>query len=229
MSLPINGNVIGGFSDTLQVGFTAANGTLAKVLADVTPASGNYTGGQRVYDIIATSTSGADNSLIVWDGVQLSLYANMGVVNTTATTNATVTRTVGSYLTDGWKIGDSAMCFGSVGASNNGNVAIVTNVTALTLTFSGVPAGFSANVEGVGFRLIRVTRRAWTLVPANSGDATSVSALLPNVQLCASSNDLTLDSLGIELASNSLLLIACYQAVAALPAVIQVAAKAALR
>jgi len=229
LSLPINGNVIGGFSDTLQVGFIAASGTLAKVLADAVPASGNYTGGQRIYDMVATSTSGADNSLLVWEGVQLSLYANMGVVNTTATTNATVTRTVGSFLTDGWKVGDSAMCLGSVGASNNGNVATVTSVTALTITFNGVPAGFSANVEGVGFRLIRVTRRAWTLVPANSGNATAVSTLLPNVQLCAAPNDLTLDSLGIELAANSLLLVSCYQAVAALPAVIQVTAKSALR
>ena len=229
MSTPVNANVIGGFTDTLQVGFIAASGILAQIVADVMPASGNYTGGQRVYDMVATSTSGANNALILWDGVQATLYANMGTATTTATTNATVTRTVGSFITDGWKVGDSAMCFGSAGASNNGNVAIVTGVTATTLTFSGVPAGFSANTEGAGFRVIRVTRRAWVPVPANSGNATAVSTLFPNVQLCASSNDLTLDLLGIELGANSLLLAACYQAVAALPAVIQINAKSALR
>ena len=229
MSAPINANVIGGFADTMQVGFIAATGVLAKVLADVVAASGNYTGGQRVYDMVATSTSGVDNAIILWDGVQLTLYANMGTATTTATTNATVTRTVGSFITDGWKVGDSAMCFGSAGASNNGNVAIVTGVTATTLTFSGVPSGFSANTEAAGFRVIRVTRRAWTQVPANFGNATAVSALLPNVQMVSSPNDSTLDALGIELGANSLLIVGCYQAVAALPAVIQVSAKSALR
>ena len=229
MSTPVNANVIGGFTDTLQAGFIAANGTLAKIVADVTPASGNYTGGQRVFDMVATSTSGADNALVLWDGVQATLYANMIAATTTDTTNATVTRAGGSFITDGWKVGDSAMCFGSAGASNNGNVAIVTGVTATTLTFNGIPAGFSANTEGAGFRLIRVTRRAWVSVPANSGNATSVSALLLNVQMVAQSNDATLDGLGIELGANSLLIAACYQAVAALPAVIQINAKSALR
>lgn len=229
MSAPINANVIGGFTDNLQASFIAASGVLANVLADVAPAAGNYTGGQRVFDIVATSTSGADNALLLWDGTQMTLYANMGTAATTATTNATITRTTGSFITDGWKAGDSAMCFGSAGASNNGNVGIVTAVTATTLTFSGIPSGFSANAEGAGFRVIRVTRRAWTAIPANAGHATAVSTLYPNVQLLAAANDGALDQTGIELGAASLLLVSCYQAVAALPAVIQVCAKSALR
>lgn len=124
MSTPVNANVPGSFNG-LQTSFIAANGTLAKVFADVASASGNFTGGQRVFDVVVSSTDSAANALILWDATQMTLYANMGVAATTATSNATVTRTVGSFITDGWQVGDSAMCFGSAGASNNGNVAIV--------------------------------------------------------------------------------------------------------
>lgn len=228
MSAPINGNVPGAF-DTRQASFIAASGILAKVLADVAAASGNLTGGQRVFDMTVASTDSAANSLILWEGMQMTLQTNMGTAATTATTNATVTRTTGSFITDGWQVGDSAMCLGSAGASNNGNVAIVTGVAALTLTFSGVPAGFSANAEGAGFRLIRVTRRAWVSVPANAGNATSVSALNANVQVVGQGYDQTKDGSGIELGATGLLLVGLYQAVSALPATVQVTAKTALR
>jgi len=228
MSAPINGNVPGAF-DTRQASFIAASGILAKVLVDVAAASGNLTGGQRVFDIAVASTDGAANALLLCEGMQLSLYANMGTATTTATTNTTITRTVGSFITDGWLVGDSVMCLGSAGTSNNGNVGTITSVTATTLTLNGVPSGFSANTEGAGFRLIRVTRRAWVSVPANAGNATSVSALNANVQVVGQGYDQTKDSTGIELGATGLLLVGLYQAVSALPATVQVTAKTALR
>lgn len=226
MSTPNNANIIGGYSDTLQVGFINSNGVLAKVLADVAPTAGIYSGGQRVYDAIATNTSASDNAVVLYDGVQLSLYANMGVATTTTTT---IARTVGSFITDGWKIGDSVMCFGSAGANNNGNIALISGVTSTTITFLSTPLGFTANTEGPGFRVVRVAKRSWTLLPANSGNIISATNALSNVQLIASATDASLDGLGIELGANSMLIAAMYAAVPAGTFVAQISAKSALR
>ena len=229
MSTPDKMSVPGGWADTTQVSFIAASGVLARVLLDVTTALGNYLGGQRAYDITVASTDAVANALIVWEGTQRCLYANMGVVATTATTNATITRTVGSFITDGFAVGDSVMPFGAVATASNGSPGIVTGVTATALTFSGIPTGWSANTEGAGFRLLRVTRRNPVAIPANAGIATAVSTLNNNIQVIGTSTDSTRDPYGIELGSNSVLLCALYQAVSALPAQIQVTAKSALR
>lgn len=230
MSTPQFGTVPGAFDDNKSASFIAASGTLAQIIADITNTpTAPLLGGKRIYDITISSTDAVNNAMTLWDGLQASLYANMGTVTTTATSNATVTRTVGSFISDGWVVGQIAMCFGSAGAGNNGNAATVTSVTANTLTFNGIPAGFTANTEAAGFRLIRVVRRAPVLVPANSGNVVSTSSALSNVQLIGQGNDKTTDSLGLEVGPNSLLLVSVYQAVSALPAVIQVSVKTALR
>ena len=229
MSIPANASLPGGYADTKQTSFIASSGTLAHVLADVAVANGNYLGGQRVYDVVVTSTDTVANALLVWEGVQTSLYANMGTVTTTATTNATITRTTGSFLTDGWNVGDGVTMLGAVSAANNGLRGIVTAVTATTLTLNGVPTGMVAETEAAGFRLIKTTQRDPVIVPANAGNATSVSAVNTNVQVVGSGQDATRDPTGIELGLNSMLLVSLYQATSALPAQIQVTAKAALR
>ena len=230
MSTPQFASVPGGFADIKIVSFIAASLTNAKVLADVSPASGNYLGGQRAYDIVATSTDSVDNALTVWEGVQATQQANMGTAAVTANTNATATRTTGSFITDGWNVGEVAMLFGALTAANNGVPLIVTAVAAGTLTFSGVPSGFTAETEtSSAFRLVRVARRAPIKVPANSGNATGTSPSIPNVQIVGQGLDQTRDPLGIEIGANSLLIVAPYQAVSALPAVLQVSAHCALR
>lgn len=229
MSTPQFASVPGAFADNRIIGFTAANGVLAKVLTDVAPAAGNLLGGQRAYDIVVSSTDTVANMLTLWEGFVATLYAGMGVAATTATTNATISRTVGSFLTDGYAVGDSVMCLGSIGASNNGNVGTLTAVTATTLTMNGVPTSFSANTEGAGFRVLRVARRTPTVIPASAGTATSVSAAVSNVQIVGAVNDKTTDNLGIELGANSVLMCSLYQAASALPATINVVAKSALR
>ena len=229
MSIPSNASLPGGYADTKQAGFIAASGTLAKVLADVTTVTGILLGGQRVYDITVASTDSVANALFLWEGVQTTLYANMGTATTTATTNATLTRTTGSFITDGWQVGDSVMMMGAVSSANNGLAGVITTVAALTLTLNGVPSGMVAETEGAGFRLIKVTRRDPVIVPANAGNATSVSAVNTNVQVVGNGQDATRDPTGIELGLNSMLLVSLYQATSALPAQIQVTAKAALR
>ena len=229
MANPQFGNVPSLFNDTKSASFIAASGTLAKVLFDVAPASGNLTGGQRVFDITAVSTDSVANMALIWEGFQASLYANMGAVTTGNTTNATYTRTTGSFITDGFTVGDSVMSLGSVNAGNNGLVGTITAVTALGLTLNGVPTGFSAGTEGAGFRLIKVTHKAPVAIAANAGNATSSTVATSNVTLLAAAYDVTKDTSGIELGPNSLLLVSMYQATSALPVVIQVTGRSALR
>ncbi len=223
-------NVPDSFNGPLIAAFIAASSTYGKVLVDVSPGSGTAgaagfrSGGTAVMDLLAWSSDSVANNVIVWEGLQTTLYANMGVAATTATTNATVTRTTGSFVTDGYTVGDNVMLFGSAGAANNGVVLTVTAVATLTLTFNGVPASFSANTEAAGFRIVRVHKRS--TVPVAAGAATTTGA---NVQLFASTYDKTLYTLGTELGPLGMLIVSPAAAVSALPAQLSVEAKVGYR
>lgn len=221
---------------------TLTNTTKLKILFDVTPAqvvtavSGEtalpgesavrqrvLAGGARIIDGKITSTDAAAKSLKTYIGEQLTLYANMGTATTTATTNATITRTVGSFITDGWKVGDQVMLDGSLSGANDGNVGVVTGVAATTLTLSGVTAVSVAETQGAGFRLIRLVQTGQIPVPANSGNSDSI---LP-VKLFGHANDVYND-LGIQLGATNLLIGALAANASALPAAIQVSINAGL-
>lgn len=229
-----------GYWDQKAISFTAANGTQAKILFDVAPAqvvaaiSGEgalpgegqvrqrvLQGGQRVIDGLIASTDSAAKSLLLYLGEQLSLYANMGTVTTTATTNATVTRMTGSFITDGWGVGDTAMAFGCVSSANNGTVCQITGVTATTLTLYGVGGISVAETQGAGFRLVRIARLKQIGVPANAGnaDATQPVSLLAGNQT---------DTTGIQLGATGMLICAMFAAVSALPARVDVSANRGL-
>lgn len=220
-----------------SVSFVAGNSTYGKVLCDVAAADttnpptfprGVRQGGQRIFDLIATTTDTSANGVVVWEGVQTTLYANMGVAATTATTNATITRTTGSFITDGWVVGDLAMQVGATTAGNNCNVGVITTVAALTLTMSGVPTGWAAETQGAGFRLIKVHPRSTVLVPAYSGRVNG-GVYYPNVQLVNGAYDKSIDTLGIELGPDGVLIVAMNAAVGTLPAYTSIAAKTSYR
>lgn len=223
-------NVPDSFNGPLIAAFVAASGTNAKILADISPSSGTpgtagfRSGGQRLFDLLASSADNASNSIAIWEGVQTTLYANMGAATTTASGNATVTRSAGSFLTDGYTPGDTVMLFGAVAGTNNGVPLTVSSVATSTLTFSGVPAGFTANTEGASLRLLRVHRRA--TIPISGGAGYLSGAL--NAQLIGGSYDKTLDTLGIELGPLGMLIVAPISAVGS-NAVLSINGKTALR
>ncbi len=215
-----------GLWKTSTVSLTLGNTTQAKILCDVTPpfiqpaVSGEtaipgvggaesgvrqrvMTGGQRVIDGQWTSTDGTARSARLWVASQLSFYANMGTVTISAT-NA-INRSGGSFITDGWQIGDSAMVFGSANAANNGILLQATAVTATVLTFNGTPL---ANVtEAAGFRVVRVALRYQKPLAITAGSIDGA----PPVPLLGGSQDpgsaplpdtgLSLDQFGMLLAS----------------------------
>ena len=213
----------GQIANPIMAAFSLSNGTQAKVLQDVTSASGTLTGGARVYDLVASSTDASANVVIIWQALQMSLFAAMGSPNI-ATQNV-INRTVGSYIADGFAVGDRIMVLGdTVTVANNGTAQILTGVTALVLTVNGTP--FTNETCAAGFRIVKVSRRATVSIAANSGNVNGTS----NVQLIGGNgNDSTKDALGISLGLNGLLLASMSVAVVgAVPAAVEITGNAML-
>lgn len=231
-----------GYFNQSFASFTVDVGTQGRIIVDVTPAqvvtavagetalAGEaavrqrvLTGGCQINDGRITSTDAAAKSLLLYIGEQLSLYVNMGTVTTTATTNATLTRTVGSFITDGYQVGQSVMLVGSLSNTNNLRPAIITAVTATVLTFSGVAAISVAETQGAGFRVLRVAQVGRIAIPANSGNSDTI----PPVKLIGHVNDAaTTDT--IALGATDVLIGAMSAAVSALPATVYVTAAGGL-
>lgn len=222
--------------------FTITNTTQAKILVDVAPPlvvaviSGEValpgesavrqrilTGGQRVIDGNWTSTDGTARSGRLWVAQQQSLFANMGTVSISGT-NA-VNRSVGSFITDGWEVGDTFMVFGSATAANNGVFAQVTAVTATVLTANGAP--FSNVSEGAGFRVLNVALRYQKPLAITAGtiDGTPPVPLLGGTQDPSSAPQ---PDIGISLDQNGMLLASVAATLSALPARVDVHAQAIL-
>lgn len=221
----------GAWKEWIQT-FTATSTTLAKVLADVTPAqvvasvSGEnpvpgeastrqrvLTGGQRVIDGSIASTDGTARSALLYVGRQASLFANMGTVTTTAT-NA-INRTVGSFLADGYSVGDAIMLFGAVTGAMNGLLLVVTGVTATVLTVNGTP--LTNETEAAGFRIFRVAQRTRRGVPLNSGNTDAAPAV---VLLGGTQDPATFfpPDLGLSLDADGALIVSMVATISALPA-----------
>jgi len=229
MSLDIS--VPGAYSN-VDVSFTAASGTAAKILVDESPAGGltnNFlanaalTGGVRIVDSTVSSTDGSDKDLIVYDGTRLTAVG--GATGTvTITTQNTINRPNGSWLADGWRVGATVMPFAALNAApqlSDGIAGVVTSVTATTLVVSGTP--FTNETLVAGTRLCRVSQQFKTKITANSGNT---NALL-NVSLIANGMDSTADRQGVWLGAAGLKIVAPATAVSALPAIISVNAKLA--
>lgn len=228
---------------TWLANFSVTNGALAKILADVAPPVVQpviaaetaipgessvrqriLTGGQRIIDGIVSSTDGTARSVCFYVGKQATLYANMGVVTITAT-NA-LNRTVGSFVTDGYKVGDICMFFGSTSAANDGiQGLLVTGVTATVLTFNG--ALLTNETMAAGFRVFRVALRTRKGVPLNAGNADAA----PPVPFFGGTQDPSTPSqpdAGWSLGADDALIVAMAAAVSAVPATVNFSAHAVL-
>lgn len=231
----------GGWKET-NVSFSAANTTLAKILCDVTPPrvgaviTGElaipgetgvrqrvFTGGQRIIDGSISSSDTVAKEIAIYTGSQTSLYADMGAVTTT-TTN-TLNRTIGSFITDGYKVGDKVMMFGTTSAANEGLALIVTTVTALTLVFNGTLV--TNETMAAGFRVIRVslrTRKTIAIGAGNSGAVQPVPLLGGNQDPAAFPPPDT----GLSLSEKGVLIVAMSATVSALPVTVDVSAGSTL-
>lgn len=213
-------------------GFTVTTGTQAKILVPETPSGVAYgtlttTGGCRVVAGTIASTDAVAKSALIWVGDRLSA---MGNATGTITSQNVITRNdAGSFLTDGWSIGDPVMAFGTGLAADDGVQAVLTAVTALVLTFNGTP--FTNTTLAATTKLYRMAQRTQRAIPANSGNA-DATLPVPLFTTGATSQDPDLPALpdtGLSLGPTNILAVSFKAALSALPAQIFAHAAAELR
>lgn len=214
--------------------FIAADGTAAKVVVEPYPsaaASGNlppFYGGCAVLDVIAASSDGSTKDILVYFGKVLTTQDTGASGALTITSQNTLSRVSGSFVTDGWRAGDLLMVFATpstaqVAGGLDGVLATVTAVADLTITVNGTPWAAGTHTLTAGTRIVNVSQLLRTTVPANSGN----SATVPNTTLLGSAMDTSVVRTEFKLGPDAMLIAGMQAAVSALPAFVSVQARTA--
>lgn len=133
--------------------------------------------GSRIHQACLTSTDNAALTARLYYLEILSLQSAMG----TATHvdggggSDTLTRTTGSFIQDGWKIGDILYVYNSTTRANDYK-AEVTGVATLTLTFATGTVN-TGEVLPAGASLYRAGLLGFFDIPANAGNATTIDSV----------------------------------------------------
>lgn len=229
MSGPIYAVTPAVFTSPPPVTFTAANTTVAKVLVDAyasAAAAGNaplFVGGCTVLDILATSSDATNRDVLLYAGQVATTQGT--ATSTMTTTSSTIPRSTGSFITDGWLVGDIAMVFAPFGTAPNAGVdgiaCIVTTVAALTLTVNGTP--LAALTLAAGTRVVRVSPYLRATVTAGAGTNGTVA----NVNLLNNGSDNAVLRYERKLGPADLLIAAMQATVSALPAAVSLSTQIA--
>lgn len=222
------------FPTPKPVSFIAANGTTAKVLVEtmaaaaagaLTPA---FYGGGTVLDITASSTDTVSRDVVLWLGKVLATQDPALTGAITLSAQNTLSRATGSWISNGWQVGDVLMVFAPPNAAQtvagiDGIAGTLTAVTAGALTVNGTPWASGTPVLAAGSRIVNVTQLHRTAVAANSGNVAGV----PNVQLLRgvtgnTVNDSSIVATEQKLGADGMLIASMGTAVSALPAVVSI-------
>lgn len=217
-----------GFFTPKPTSFIAANGTAAKVVAEPLAAAAgvaatptpDFYGGGTVIDLTATSTDSVSKDVILYVGTILTTHDSTATGDITTATQNTLNRVNGSWITDGFQVGDLVMVFAPSGAAQvvtgiDGLPLIVTGVTATALTFNGTPLAAGTNTLTAGSRIVAVADKSRVTVPANAGN----SSAIPNARLLANPTfDASVVTTELKLGARNMLIAAMQSAVSALPA-----------
>ncbi len=226
MTQPAYGNLPGGFFCPRPTSFIATNGTTAKIVVEQIPAetaTGTlppYYGGGTLIDLTATSTDAASKDVILYVGQLLTTQGASTTGSITTATQNSLVRGSGSWIADGFRVGELAMIFAAAGtdqvvAGIDGIPLIVTAVTALAITFNGTPLASGSNALTAESRIFAVADKVRCTVPANSGNSSTIpNALLLGNEDFDNSKVLT----ELKLGASNVLIAAMQTAVAALPA-----------
>jgi hypothetical protein len=161
--------------------FIAADGTTAKpiffpyVAAAASGTQPQFSGGATMLDCAANSSDSIARDFRLWHCYSLQTQTNCGVLSTTANT---LVRTVGSFITDGFRVGQQVMLFAPIGQAPNASIdgipGTITAVAALALTVNGTPFAVSAGLAAG--TLIAVCNPLYTFtVAANSGNTAAIT------------------------------------------------------
>lgn len=133
--------------------------------------------GSRVHMMQASTNDGSDNSAKVHFIKETTLQSDMGVgaLVDGGGSSDTITRTSGSFITDGWKVGDKVLVSGATTLAND-FLVILTGVAALTLTFATSTVNTAENLP-TGAKLYKAVQAEQVSVPTNAGNSTTVPAV----------------------------------------------------
>ncbi len=134
--------------------------------------------GSRVHGIGATNTDDGGSTCILYYGKRMTLQSAMGVgafVDSGGGGEDTLTRTSGSFITDGWLVGDR-MWVHVPTTLLNGFFVTLTAVAALTLTFATASVNTSENFP-TGAIMYKLSQMHLSTLAANAGNAASTASL----------------------------------------------------
>ena len=152
--------------------FIAAHGTNLALPCWVAPATPS-----RIHAISVANTDGGANTILLYHAKQMTLQSNMtvGAFVDGGGGSDSITRTAGSFITDGWKIGDRILVADPTTLAN-AFFATLTAVVALTLTFATSTVDTAENLPS-GAIIYRLCQLHLTTLAVNAGNAAATDAL----------------------------------------------------
>ncbi len=133
--------------------------------------------GSRVHAISVANTDGGANTIILYYAKQRTLQSAMtvGAFVDGGGGSDTITRTGGSFITDGWKVGARLLVADPTTLANSFFVTL-TGVVALTLTFATANVDTAENFP-TGAIIYELSQLHLTTLAANAGNAAATDAL----------------------------------------------------
>ncbi len=133
--------------------------------------------GSRVHGISLAATDSGANTALLYYAKRMTLESEMtvGAFVDNGGSPDTITRTAGSFVTDGWLVGDRLLISGPTTLANSFFVT-VTVVAALTLSFVTATVDTAENFP-TGAVMWRLSQLHLTTLAANAGNAASTDAL----------------------------------------------------
>lgn len=209
MSALVNAAAISNYDnpDPCTFSANAVAGVIRTVVAPIAGAAQGaltplYYGGCSILELLATSSDSANKDFQFYTG---RLTTTIGAATGAVTTAPTVlTRATGSWVTDGWQIGDLVTVQSPSGVaptSADGLVGVVSSVTASALTFVNVGTAYpNAITLNTGSYVYKISPWQRVTVPLGAGTASGVANYSVLGSAMESSNLRTDKKLGINTA-----------------------------
>ena len=133
--------------------------------------------GSRVHGISVANTDDGANTMVMYYAKRMTLQSAMtvGAFVDGGGGSDTITRTGGSFITDGWLVGDRLLVSSPTTLANSFFVTI-TAVVALTLTFATATVDTAENLP-TGAIIWKLSQLHLTTLAINAGNAASTDAL----------------------------------------------------
>jgi len=192
--------------------FANADGTNPRIIA-ASPSPN----GCRVHYLNAAQNEGTARNLVLSIGRRLSQVTNFGATKTITSQNI-ITRASGSFIADGWRVNDTVLLANLTdlfGDANHSISAVVSAVTATTLTVTGTPFT-NANPLSDNLALYKVQLQTTQNIPASAGFTNSVPSVAalgttqwpmidssPGRYLTLGPNDLLLGAVGTQMTTTN--------------------------